>query len=71
MSHKQSQTQWKKYSRCKTKNKKILLFPEMQLTKKIFTRVATNLFIFNQSNYIFKENLHLKNYAYTNNTFVC
>ena len=33
--------------------RKIILFPEMRVTRKIFTRTSANLFFFNQFKWIF------------------
>ena len=50
------------------RKKIILLFPEMQVTKKIFTRAAAKKLFFINLIEFFKQSLHLK--AYSNSTFL-
>ena len=46
----------------------ILLFPEIRMTKKIFTRVAPKNYFINSVEFS-KESLHLE--SYSNSTFLC
>ena len=45
------------------------LFPEMPVTKKIFTRAAANFFFLISLIEVLKQSLHLTNYP--NSTFLC